>query len=78
MIDGKPGEIKAQIVEENGQIVMKKTCDRHGTFTDVIATDPAWLSRIEMLYPGRDFQSPSTLLREHGSSSKYSTSQGAE
>src|SRR5262245_65662566 len=30
LIEGKPGEIKAQIVDENGQIVMKKTCPKHG------------------------------------------------
>ncbi|HEY1586874.1 MAG TPA: radical SAM protein [Polyangia bacterium] len=69
LIEGKPGEIKAQIIEEAGQIVMKKTCDKHGTFTDVIAIDPSWLARIERLYPGRDFKSPPTKLREHGSSS---------
>jgi tetraether lipid synthase len=69
LIDGKPGEIKADIVEENGKIVMKKTCAKHGTFTDVLSIDPAWLSRIERLYPGRDFKSPPTELRQHGTSS---------
>ncbi len=69
LIDGKPGEIKAEILEENGQIVMKKTCEKHGTFTDVMAIDPKWLQRIERLYPGRDFKAPPTPLREHGSSS---------
>ena len=69
LLVGKPGEIKADIVEENGQIVMKKTCDKHGTFTDVMAMDPAWLARIERLYPGRDFKAPQTELRQHGSSS---------
>ncbi len=69
LIEGKPGEIKAEILEEDGQIVMKKTCDKHGTFTDVMAIDPAWLQRIERLYPGRDFKAPPTPLREHGSSS---------
>ncbi|HEY7955450.1 MAG TPA: radical SAM protein [Polyangia bacterium] len=69
LIDGKPGEIKAHIVEENGQIVMKKSCEKHGEFTDLIALDPAWLARIERLYPGRDFKAPPTPLREHGSSS---------
>ena len=48
---------------------MKKTCDKHGTFTDVIAINPNWLERIERLYPGRDFKAPPTKLREHGSSS---------
>ena len=44
LIEGKPGEIKAQIVERDGQIVMKKTCAKHGTFTDVMAIDPAFLA----------------------------------
>jgi 7,8-dihydro-6-hydroxymethylpterin dimethyltransferase len=69
LIDGKPGEIKAEIVEQDGQVVMKKHCDKHGSFTDVIAIEPAWLERIERLYPGRDFKAPPTQLREHGSSS---------
>jgi len=69
LIEGKPGEIKAEIVQEDGKIVMKKTCERHGTFTDVMAIDPDWLERIERLYPGRDFKAPPTPLREHGSSS---------
>jgi len=42
-----PGEIKAQIVEEDGQVVMRKTCPKHGEFVDVMATDPAFLERIE-------------------------------
>src|SRR5436190_17428837 len=45
LIDGKPGEIRARIVEENGQIVMNKTCPKHGDFTDVMAIDPAWMAR---------------------------------
>jgi len=69
LIDGKPGEIKARIVEEDGQIWMKKTCATHGEFKDLIALDPEWLARIERLYPGRDFLAPKTPLREHGSSS---------
>src|SRR5207237_394037 len=55
LIEGKPGEIRADIVEENGQIVMKKSCPTHGSFTDVMAIDPEWMARIERLYPGRDF-----------------------
>jgi hypothetical protein len=69
LIEGKPGEIKAEIVEEDGKIVMKKTCEKHGSFTDVMAIDPQWLQRIERLYPGRDFKAPPTPLREHGTSS---------
>src|SRR5947209_4579988 len=69
LIDGKPGEVKARIVEEGGRILMKKTCPAHGEFTDVLAIDAEWLARIERLYPGRDFRAPATPLREHGSSS---------
>ncbi|MFO7180545.1 MAG: radical SAM protein, partial [Pseudomonadota bacterium] len=67
-----PGEIRAQILEENGRVVMRKTCPQHGTFEDVLSIDPAFLARIERLFPGRDFEAPKTKLREHGTSSiKY-------
>jgi uncharacterized radical SAM superfamily Fe-S cluster-containing enzyme len=69
---GKPGEIRAQIVEDDGQIKMRKTCDAHGVFEDVMSIDPAFFERIERLYPGRDYLAPLTSLRDHGSSSvKY-------
>lgn len=76
LIDGRPGEIRARIVEEmrDGQatILMKKECPTHGAFEDVMAIDAEFLRRIERLYPGRDFLAPLTKLREHGSSSiKY-------
>ena len=72
LVGGRPGEIRARIVEEDGQILMVKDCPTHGHFRDVLAIDPAFLRRIEALYPGRDFLSPLTKLREHGSSSiKY-------
>ncbi len=69
LIDGHPGEIKARIVEKDGEIRMEKSCDKHGTFSDVMSIDPEFLARIERLYPGRDFKSPPTHLREHGTSS---------
>ena len=76
LIDGRPGEIRARLVEEERdgrrQILMKKECPTHGKFEDVIAIDADFLKRIERLYPGRDFLAPFTKLREHGSSSiKY-------
>ena len=72
LVDGKPGEIKAQIIERDGSIWMVKECPTHGRFEDVMAIDAAFLKRIERLYPGRDFLAPLTKLREHGSSSiKY-------
>jgi uncharacterized radical SAM superfamily Fe-S cluster-containing enzyme len=72
LIEGKPGEIPASIVEEGGQILMKKECPRHGRFEDVMSTDPAFFRRLESLYPGRDFVIPKDGLHEHGTSSiKY-------
>lgn len=67
-----PGEIKAQIIERDGQILMVKDCPVHGHFEDVISMDPEFLERIESLFPGRDYEAPKTKLRNHGSSTiKY-------
>jgi 7,8-dihydro-6-hydroxymethylpterin dimethyltransferase len=60
LVNGKPGEVRAHIVEENGQVKMVKTCAVHGRFEDVISIDPAFLRRVERLYPGRDFLTPLT------------------
>ena len=69
LIDGKPGEIKAEIIERDGKILMVKECAKHGKFEDVMSIDPKFLARIERLYPGRDFKAPKTDLRNHGTSS---------
>ena len=37
------GEIRAQILERDGKIVIEKTCPKHGTFTDMLAINPAFL-----------------------------------
>ncbi len=72
LVDGNPGEIKARIVEEEGRILMKKECPKHGRFEDVMSTDPAFFKRLETLYPGRDFVIPKDGLHNHGTSSiKY-------
>ncbi len=72
LIDGRPGEIKAEIVEEGGKILMRKTCAKHGQFEDVMAIDSAFLKRIESLYPGRDFRMAPDPYHNHGTSSiKY-------
>ncbi|HVH41855.1 MAG TPA: radical SAM protein, partial [Labilithrix sp.] len=55
LIDGRPGEIRARIVEEvrdgRPSILMKKECPTHGAFEDVMAIDAEFLRRIERLYP---------------------------
>ena len=44
----------------------------HGTFTDMLAINPAFLERIEGLFPGRDFAAVAGKLHNHGTSSiKY-------
>ena len=64
-----PGEIRAQILEENGQVIMRKTCPKHGEFTDVMATDPKFLERIESLFFGRDFRvAEDKHVHKHGTS----------
>ncbi|HTK28617.1 MAG TPA: radical SAM protein [Vicinamibacterales bacterium] len=66
------GEIKAHIVERDGKVLIEKSCPQHGTFTDVLAINPAFLKRIESLFPGRDFPAVTDRLHNHGTSSiKY-------
>jgi 7,8-dihydro-6-hydroxymethylpterin dimethyltransferase len=65
------GEIKAEILERDGKVIIEKTCPQHGTFTDVLSINPAFLARIERLFPGRDYFAV-TDLHNHGTSSiKY-------
>jgi hypothetical protein len=66
------GEIKAHILERDGKVIIEKTCPEHGTFTDVLAINPAFLKRIEGLFPGRDYPAVTDRLHNHGTSSiKY-------
>ncbi|MCS6914860.1 MAG: radical SAM protein [Myxococcales bacterium] len=69
LIAGRPGEIRARILERDGQVVMEKNCPRHGPVTDVLSIDPVFLHRIESLHRGRDFRTQAGELRRHGSSS---------
>src|SRR3954471_22858986 len=50
LVDGRPGEIKAQIVEKeiNGVncVVMTKDCPTHGHFEDLMSMDPAFMRRL--------------------------------
>ena len=73
LTSSNPGEVKAELVEEFGRIVMRKECPRHGPFEDLISTDPAFTRRIESLFFGRDFRtSGDEEIHRHGSSSiKY-------
>jgi hypothetical protein len=72
LVEDKPGEIRARIVERDNQVFMEKTCTTHGTCSDLMAMDAEFLRRIERLYPGRDFRIAPDTLHDHGTSSiKY-------
>ncbi|MBV8830464.1 MAG: radical SAM protein [Acidobacteriaceae bacterium] len=63
------GEIKAQIVERDGQIVMVKECPKHGRFEDVMSIDPAFSKHLEDVFPGRDIRAHNdATLHNHGTS----------
>jgi len=65
----KPGEIKAQIIERDGKILMVKDCPIHGHFEDVMAIDTAFFKHLEDVFPGRDIRAHNdSTLHKHGSS----------
>ncbi|MDX1386153.1 MAG: radical SAM protein, partial [bacterium] len=68
LIEGNPGEVPAEIVKRDGEIWMVKECPKHGKIEDKMAMDADFLARIEKLFPGRDFKSPKTDIRNHGTS----------
>jgi 7,8-dihydro-6-hydroxymethylpterin dimethyltransferase len=63
------GEIKAQIVERDGKILMIKDCPIHGHFEDVMSIDPTMFRHLEESFPGRDIRAHNDeKLHDHGSS----------
>jgi uncharacterized radical SAM superfamily Fe-S cluster-containing enzyme len=65
----KPGEIKAQVIERDGKILMVKDCPVHGHFEDVMAIDTAFFKHLEDVFPGRDIRAHNdSKLHKHGSS----------
>ncbi|MDI1443842.1 radical SAM protein [Polyangium sp. 6x1] len=69
LLTDKPGEIKAHIVERDGQIRMEKECPKHGAVSDVLSIDAKFLARIESLFQGRDVEMTPDRIHQHGSSS---------
>src|SRR6201992_3243646 len=63
LLNEKVGEIKAQIIERDGKILMVKDCPKHGHFEDVMSIDPAFFKHLEESFPGRD-------IRAHGDGDK--------
>src|SRR5213593_205267 len=65
----KVGEIKAQIIERDGQVWMVKDCALRGHFEDMMAVDSKFLDWIEKQFPGRDIPAHNDEdLHKHGSS----------
>jgi uncharacterized radical SAM superfamily Fe-S cluster-containing enzyme len=70
LVESHVGEIRATLVEENGQVLMRKRCERHGEFEDLLSIDVEWNRTIERRYPGRDFATRGDeLIHRHGTSS---------
>ena len=70
LLTEKTGEIKANIIERDGQIWMVKDCPVHGHFEDMMAVDSKFLNWIEANFPGRDIRAHNDEgLHNHGSSS---------
>ena len=69
LLNEKVGEIKAQIIERDGQILMVKDCPIHGHFEDLMSIDTAFMKHLEDVFPGRDIRAHNDeKLHNHGSS----------
>ncbi len=69
LLDEKVGEIKAQIIQRDGQVWMVKECPVHGRYEDMMAVDEKFLAWIESNFPGRDIPAHNDeALHNHGSS----------
>src|SRR6202522_2927792 len=69
LLHERPGEIKAQIIERDGKILMVKDCPIHGHFEDVISIDPHFFRHLEETFPGRDIRAHNDeKLHNHGTS----------
>ncbi len=69
LMNEKVGEIKAEIIERDGKILMVKDCPKHGHFEDLMSMDPAFYKHLEESFPGRDIRAHNDEhLHHHGSS----------
>src|ERR671914_2339623 len=73
LLTEKIGEIKAQIIERDGKILMVKDCPQHGHFEDVMSIDTAFFRHLEEAFPGSDIRAHNDeTLHNHGTSTiKY-------
>jgi len=77
VIQEKPGEIKATIIERNNEIWMIKDCPIHGHIEDLMAMDAKFLEHIEGMYPGRDIDAHNDAHVHHHASSTIKYGRGS-
>ena len=66
----RPRIIEAEIVEEAGRILMRKACEKHGPFEDVLSNHPEFFKRVESLGFGKDFNCVGDeMVHNHGANS---------
>ena len=58
----KVGEIKAQIIERDGQVWMVKECPIHGKYEDMMAVDAKFLEWIEATSRAATFPRTTTKI----------------
>jgi uncharacterized radical SAM superfamily Fe-S cluster-containing enzyme len=69
LLHEKVGEVKAEIIERDGQVWMVKDCPQHGLTEDLMAIDVKFLEWIEKNFPGRDIPAHNDEgLHNHGTS----------
>ena len=69
LLNEKVGEIKAQIIERDGKILMVKDCPKHGHFEDLMSIDTDFFRHLEEVFPGRDIRAHNDEeLHNHGTS----------
>jgi 7,8-dihydro-6-hydroxymethylpterin dimethyltransferase len=51
-----PGIVDAEIVEDGGRILMRKSCQKHGPFEDTLSNHPDFFRKMESLVFGKDFE----------------------
>jgi uncharacterized radical SAM superfamily Fe-S cluster-containing enzyme len=77
VVEEKPGEIKATIIERNNEIWMIKDCPVHGHIEDMMAMDAKFLEHIEAMYPGRDIDAHNDSHVHHHASSTIKYGRGS-
>src|SRR3982074_1404986 len=77
LMNEKVGEIKAQIIERDGKILMVKDCPKHGHFEDLMSMDPELSRHLEDVFPGRDIAAHADEKLHHHASSPVKYGRGS-